>query len=601
MHDPARIISAADAPQGDLLIDRLTWLHVSDFHFKSSGDRFSQTVACEALLNDVAARAESTPLSFVLVSGDIAYSGKPREYALAAEFLSKLSACLSIDPSRFFFIPGNHDVDRALHDFAQIGARQVLRSQSTVDQALGDAARMKDLTDRQAAYRAFVEKFTGGQERTATPDGLGYVAPVTVEAVTVAIVGLNSAWLCGPSEEEKALIIGERQLIAALALVRDIDPHLVLAMTHHPLEWLAEWDQSSCRSRLLNSAHILHRGHLHQADVASAPHRKCLLVAAGSAHASRFYPNSYNIVSIDLGACMSTVQEYRYRLDDGVFDPVEVIRAPCELGGPFPGGAEELADAITATAAAAAPYAGYMTALLLGEKDEIPLRIDGGLMFITSGMARNSDPEQAATALEFLTLRNLLRLNRSGVTLAERVAEQTTRIELFAEWLAERAEADGECRARLTGARTGALGQGTAMPHTEAMLRELQACEDWELLEAQARRAVASGDPATARLAHVRLAEALMHSDEAEKREQAVALAEQLAAESAATVEDFLLAAAASEVHGVPQRSIALAIEALGRWPKSSRLISYARGLTTRTGDKTLRALIDTTRAGPHG
>lgn len=222
------------------MIDRLTWLHVSDFHFKSSGDRFSQTVACQALLNDVAARAESTSLSFVLVSGDIAYSGQPGEYALAAEFLSKLSACLSIDPSRFFFVPGNHDVDRALHDFAQIGARQVLRSQSTVDQALGDAARMKDLTDRQGAYRAFVEKFTGGQERTATPDGLGYVAPVTVEAVTVAIVALNSAWLCGPSEEEKTLIIGERQLIAALALVRDIDPQLVLAMTHHPLEWLAE-------------------------------------------------------------------------------------------------------------------------------------------------------------------------------------------------------------------------------------------------------------------------------------------------------------------------------------------------------------------------
>jgi len=127
-------------------------------------------------------------------------------------------------------------------------------------------------------------------------------------------------------------------------------------------------------------------------------------VAAGSAHASRFHPNSYNIVSIDLGSCTSTVQEYRYRLDDGVFDPVEVIRAPCELGGQIPGGAEELADAITATAAAAAPYAEYMTALLLGEKDEIPLRIDGRLMFITSGMARNSDPEQAATALEFLTL-----------------------------------------------------------------------------------------------------------------------------------------------------------------------------------------------------
>ena len=583
------------------MIDRLSWLHVSDFHFKSTGDRFSQTVACEALLADVVARAEDTPLSFVLVSGDVAFSGKTDEYALAAEFMSRLAACLSIDPCRFFFVPGNHDVDRALHDFAQVGARQVLRNQSAVDQALGDAARMKDLTDRQGAYRAFVEKFTSGQERTATPEGLAYVAPATVDAVTVAIVGLNSAWLCGPTEEEKTLIIGERQLIAALALVRDIDPQLVLAMTHHPLEWLVEWDQSSCRARLLDSANLLHRGHLHQADVAGAPHRKCLLVAAGSAHASRFYPNSYNIVSIDLGTCTSIVQEYRYRIDGGVFEPAEVIPAPCELGGQIPGGAEELTNAITAAAEAAAPYAGYMAALLLGEKDEIPMRIDGKSMFITPGLARDSDPEQAATALEFLTLRNLLRLNRSGVALAERVAEQTARIELFAGWLAERAEADEECRARLTGTRLGAVVEEAMMPHTEAMLRELQVREDWELLEAQARRAAASADPATARLARGLLAEALMHSDELEKRELATTLAEELVGESSATVEDFLLAAAASEVHGAPQRSIALATEALGRWPHSARLTSYARALATRTGDKTLRALIDTTGAGPRG
>ncbi len=169
------------------------------------------------------------------------------------------------------------------------------------------------------------------------------------------------------------------------------------------------------------------------------------------------------------------MQEYRYRLDDGVFEPADVIRAPCELGGQIPGDADELAHAITAASTAATPYAGYMAALLLGEKEEIPLRIDGRLMFITSSMARNSDPDQAAIALDFLTLRNLLRLHRSGVTLAARVAEQTARIELFAGWLAERAEADEECRARLT-ARSDTPSQRTEMAHTETMLRELQAC-----------------------------------------------------------------------------------------------------------------------------
>lgn len=51
------------------MIARLTWLHVSDFHFRSSGDRFSQDAACQALL-----------FCFVLVSGDVAFSGQPAEY-----------------------------------------------------------------------------------------------------------------------------------------------------------------------------------------------------------------------------------------------------------------------------------------------------------------------------------------------------------------------------------------------------------------------------------------------------------------------------------------------------------------------------------------
>jgi hypothetical protein len=49
----------AHISQEDLLIDRLSWLQVSDFHFKGSGDCFSQKVACEALLKDAAARRSS--------------------------------------------------------------------------------------------------------------------------------------------------------------------------------------------------------------------------------------------------------------------------------------------------------------------------------------------------------------------------------------------------------------------------------------------------------------------------------------------------------------------------------------------------------------
>ena len=583
------------------MIDHLTWLHISDFHFTAEGDRFSQTVACDALLDDVDARtAEHGPISFVLVTGDIAFSGQPAEYSRAADFMKSLADRLSVEPARFFFVPGNHDVDRSAHEFALAGAIRILSSQHEVDRALGNPARIADLVDRQTAYRDFVAGFAPDQERAPTPDGLGYVAALQIEPLTVAIIGLNSAWLCGADGEATSLVIGERQLLGAFELVRQVDPHLVIALAHHPIECLTDWDQQSCRTRLLANAHFLHRGHMHEPDVTTSPHRKCVIVAAGSAHAGRFYPNSYNIVRLDLGAGISTVHPYTYRQDSRVFEPSSPITAPCVLGGEIPGTSQDLVEAITTATPSVARFAPYMTALVLGQKDEIPLQIAGSVDFVPSGVAQESDPGQAGPAIAFLGLRNLLRLHDPDLPLVDRIRDHSAAVEEFGSRLRECADLDDACRARITNASLispgGALPLDTWMPQTAALLEDLRARQEWQLLEAQARRSLGSEDPGLARLAKRTLAEALMHSDEAQDRCEALALAEELIAEPDAIVDDCLIACGASEVQGAPERSIQLVIEALSRWPESDALVSYGRDLVTRTGDASLRSAVEAAR-----
>lgn len=109
------------------LSNELTWLHVSDFHFGAGEDSFSEDISCQALLEDLKTRVgEHESFAFVLVTGDIAFSGQPEQYEAGATFLRQLANDVSVDVSRFFFVPGNHDVDRTIHDFAQVGAMQVL-------------------------------------------------------------------------------------------------------------------------------------------------------------------------------------------------------------------------------------------------------------------------------------------------------------------------------------------------------------------------------------------------------------------------------------------------------------------------------------------
>jgi hypothetical protein len=181
--------------------------------------------------------------------------------------------------------------------------------------------------------------------------------------------------------------------------------------------------------------------------------------------------------------------------------------------------------------------------------------------------------------------------------LSERIGEHSQRIGVFAAWLSERADMDDDCRERISDLATGAPVSGTsgapASPHTAALLRELSANEEWELLEFQARRALASTDPVLARLATRMFAEALMHSDEGPKRAHATVIAEQLLVDGTVGEDEYLLAAAAFEVDGEPARSIALTGEAMIRWPHSTPLLSYARDLVTRTGDVSLREAIE--------
>ena len=74
-------------------------LHLSDIHI----DDLNNPVATRVDALAAALRAEATPMDacFIVVSGDIAFSGLPPEYSIAHRFLSslrqkRLSNCFSV-------------------------------------------------------------------------------------------------------------------------------------------------------------------------------------------------------------------------------------------------------------------------------------------------------------------------------------------------------------------------------------------------------------------------------------------------------------------------------------------------------------------------
>lgn len=586
------------------MIDALSWLHISDFHFVAEGDDFSQRVAAQALFDDVAARIRpGLDPSFVVVTGDIAQSGQPAQYEVAREFLIELASKLELPHDRFFFVPGNHDVDRERQTLAFVGACQSLTSQAAVDRVLGQPDNIGALIERQFAYRNFTDSFTVGQARQPTDDGLGYVATLDIDGFTVCIVGLNSAWLSGQDGEEMRLLIGERQMINALILAEGTGAQLQVALAHHPISWLQEWDQLSCHQRVLPQVDFFHRGHLHHAEIslASLPTRPCLMVAAGSGHATRFYDNSYNLMELDLGAGGCVVRPFRFDPAAGRYEAAPEVTSPIHLRGVLPGGLAELADAM-AGCAEAAPYAGYLAALLIGHQAEVPVVVDGHIEFLVSDVASEFAPAEAfAATASFLSLRNLLRLYDARVPLVERVNDHAATVDAFGRHLADLATSDEACRQHLmvraeSGVRVARESGPSHRPHATEYLLELQRAGDFETLEPQARRQIDSRDPLLALLARRLLVEALMRSDEGPKRAESFELAQALLGAADVAAQDFILASAASEVLGNDPAAVRWTREALTKWPTHEALGEFARRLALRTGDVELRAQIEATK-----
>lgn len=96
----------------------LSFVHLSDIHFqKYSGDAYDLDADLRnELLIDLSKNLPKSisTVSGILICGDIAFSAQESEYAVATDFLKEICQRVSLDPSRVFCVPGNHDVDQGV-------------------------------------------------------------------------------------------------------------------------------------------------------------------------------------------------------------------------------------------------------------------------------------------------------------------------------------------------------------------------------------------------------------------------------------------------------------------------------------------------------
>ena len=582
------------------MLDKISWLHLSDFHFRAGGDNFSQDVSCDALARDIPSRlSDEFPLQFIVVTGDIAFSGQFGEYELALGFFTSLLDDLGLGADRLCVVPGNHDVDRNCQSYMYDGVRSRLTNQRDVDDFLGLESERMQLMTRQSAFREFRERLMVDGQVSETVEGLARVRKYDLSGFRVCVLELNSAWLSGDKDRQGNLLVGERQVIGALRLAESYKPHLTVALTHHPMDWLAEFDRMACSNRIVPQVDVFHSGHLHshQAFILLAPGAQCLHSAAGSSHETRHYRNSYNLVEYDVANATCRIRQFEYKADLGKFHELQGIQCEVPSRGDTQATPAEIAVALQESVPTAKPYAGYMASLLTGGLEEVPISLDAETVTLASkGLP---DEHQIPEVRSFLRIANLLKVFDT-IPLRDIISTEESTIAGFATLLNDTASTDAEFAELLANReqqaqKLSSIRSSDTTPYQQQYLEELATGGELAELIETATRYRHSSDEIVRAASKRRLAWALLQQGDLGKRKEGSDLAFQNIDENWAESEDYLLASAAAESLGDYSLSESTALRALETWPNDPDIRAYCRSFATQRGSLVLRQRLNET------
>ena len=238
------------------------------------------------------------------------------------------------------------------------------------------------------------------------------------------------------------------------------------------------------------------------------------------------------------------------------------------LRGDIPGDVSDLTVAIRSVCNSAKHLAPYLAALIDNRVSDVPVRQEDNICFGAPELLEKADPSLLELTRTFLNVRNSLLAFPNATPLEDRIVANADPIIRYATHLDSLANDNLAFRTELESrVEQAALLCGIASTTQQnsfvATLDQFAAEQEWLELEEIARRYQANVDPQVSRIATARLALALAHSDDPDKRRESRAIADDLVSQADATEADYELGFAINRNHGEDNRASQLCLEAV--------------------------------------
>lgn len=309
-------------------------VHLSDIHLNQIKLADAEDFVIKALIKDLTSYNQEKEIDLIIFSGDLIDKGGASFNDMDIAFLTfeekivdSFSSALGLPKHRFFFAPGNHDVDRkADEQIEEMGLQQYLISTEKVTEYID--SKKDNGVKRIFPFKQFEDLFYKTYQEKHCLTKYQSCFKVRLADTTVGIACFNSAWRCYDRPTDKGnIILGERQVINARQIMQDCD--IKIAVMHHPLDWLKEFDRKSVQHFISRDYDLVFCGHVHEGSnwTKSDMYGSQFFSIAPTNWAynlrddSRIHANGYWIVDYDLKNMTLTTHSRRYSYQKECYDP----------------------------------------------------------------------------------------------------------------------------------------------------------------------------------------------------------------------------------------------------------------------------------------
>lgn len=271
-------------------------LHLSDIHIKTANDpilKKGKEIAASTYLY-----LPSSAHVFIVVSGDVAFSGEEFQYTLATDFLKEIQTTIqkeTSNPVSFVVTPGNHDCN-----FEQnTGVRKILvKSIESSDIPEIDSSIIETCTSIQKAFFHFRKTL---EENDATEDDLLWRSSrFKVDGKILGFECLNISWVSNLHETPGYLYYP----VSRYQVKQSDDVDIRFLVLHQPLNWFSQSMYRPFREFVRQLSDIVISGHEHQGNVGiidEAESDKSAFVEGCVLQGRKdLLDSSFNIMAIDL-------------------------------------------------------------------------------------------------------------------------------------------------------------------------------------------------------------------------------------------------------------------------------------------------------------